>query len=216
MRQEFSPEATGEFEPLSPSRPHSATHLMLKRAMDLLIGIPLFVLLVPLFVLVALAIKLDTPGPVFFRQQRRGRGFAPFNMLKFRSMACNATDPSERYETVESDPRITRVGHWLRVSSLDELPQLFNVLAGPMSLVGPRPLVEWESRDALARWPRRFEVKPGITGWSQVTVRNSVDFAARLDKDVEYVEQWNPWFDLRILFRTPAVVFWREGIYPDS
>jgi len=216
MRQEARADAAGVMHSPAAVRLYPASSLALKRAMDLLIGIPVSLLLTPLFLLVAAAIKLDSPGPVFFRQRRRGLRFEPFHVLKFRSMTCNASDPCERYETQESDPRITRVGHWLRASSLDELPQLINVLAGSMSLVGPRPLVEWESREALGRWPRRFEMKPGITGWSQVTVRNSVGFAARLDKDVEYVDRWTVWFDLRILLRTPACVLWRERIYPDS
>ena len=117
---------------------------------------------------------------------------------------------------VESDPRITRVGAWLRKTSLDEAPQLFNVLGGSMSLVGPRPLVEWESRQALARFAERFQVKPGLTGWAQVTVRNAVGFDERCEKDLEYVRRKSVLLDLWILARTPLALLRRDGIYPDS
>ena len=115
---------------------------------------------------------------------------------------------------VEEDPRITRVGAFLRRTSLDELPQLFNVLAGTMSLVGPRPLVEWESQLAWKSHPERFEVKPGITGLSQVAVRNSVAFGERLDWDVVYVKQRSLTLDLRLLLQTPWSVLRGQAIYP--
>ncbi len=188
----------------------------LKRLLDLLVALPLCVLLAPLFLGLALAIRLESPGPALFRQSRRGRDMRPFVFFKLRSLRHGAPDPHVRYEMVEADPRITRLGAFLRRSSLDELPQLFNILAGSMSLVGPRPLVEWESQEALRSHPERFRVKPGLTGLSQVTVRNSVDFAARLDKDVEYVRHWSLGLDLWILLRTPATVWSREMIYPEQ
>lgn len=187
-----------------------------KRLMDLAIGLALCVIAFPIGVLIAAAIKLDSPGPAFFRQERIGLHFKPFTMVKFRTLHHNMPDPHSRYEMQEDDPRITRVGALLRKTSLDELPQLCNVIAGSMSLVGPRPLVEWESRETLRKHGARFEVKPGITGLSQITVRNSVDLDARSDVDVEYVRRWSPLLDLEVLLRTPAYVFARKAIYPDA
>jgi lipopolysaccharide/colanic/teichoic acid biosynthesis glycosyltransferase len=196
-------------------RPGTAARA-LKRALDLALGVPITLLLLPLLGLVALAIRIDSPGPALFRQQRRGAGMRPFTMLKFRSLRHGAPDPHARYEMLAGDSRITRIGGLLRRTSIDELPQLFNVLAGSMSLVGPRPLVEWESQEAWRSHAERFAVKPGLTGLSQVTVRNSVGFCARLDKDVEYVRRHSPWLDLQILLRTPAALLREDTIYPDD
>ena len=188
--------------------------LALKRALDLAVSVPGCLVLAPLIGLVALAIRLESPGPAFFRQERRGRGFRPFTMLKFRSLRHGAPDPRARYEMVAGDPRITRVGRFLRATSLDELPQLWNVVEGSMSLVGPRPLVEWESVLALERFAERFRVKPGITGWAQVTVRNSVGFEGRCGKDVEYVRRWSLALDLLVLLKTPAALLRGDALYP--
>jgi len=190
--------------------------LVLKRALDLALALPLCLLLAPLLVAIALAVRLETPGPALFRQQRRGRGFRPFTFLKFRSLRHGAPDPHAAYEMVASDPRITRVGRWLRATSLDELPQLLNVIEGSMSLVGPRPLVEWESRRALEGFAERFLVKPGITGWSQVLVRNAVGFDERCAKDVEYVQRFGLGLDLQILARTPGSLLRGDRIYPQG
>ena len=179
-------------------------------------AVPSCVVLAPLIGLLALAVRLESPGPAFFRQQRRGRGFRPFTVLKFRSLRHGAPDPRPRYEMVAADPRITRVGRFLRATSLDELPQLFNVVLGSMSLVGPRPLVEWESQLALERFPERFRVKPGITGWAQVTVRNAGGFDERCLKDVEYVRRWSLALDLLVLLRTPAALVRAGATYPDG
>jgi lipopolysaccharide/colanic/teichoic acid biosynthesis glycosyltransferase len=112
------------------------------------------------------------------------------------------------------DLRITRVGAWIRFTSLDELPQLFNVMAGSMSLVGPRPLVEWESQAALPTYAERFKMKPGITGWSQIKVRNAVGLTVRLQHDVEYVRRWSLFLDLWILLCTPWYIIRGKAIYP--
>jgi len=137
-------------------------------------------------------------------------------MVKFCTLRHDMPDPHSRYEMREDDPRITRVGAFLRDTSLDELPQLYNVITGSMSLVGPRPLVEWESRETLRKHAARFEVKPGITGLSQITVRNSVDLDSRSEVDIEYVRRWSPLLDLEVLLRTPAYVLIRKAIYPDA
>ena len=188
----------------------------LKRVMDLAIGLPLFIATFPFLLLIAIALKLDSPGDVFFCQERIGRDFRPFVMVKFRTLRHDMPDPHSRYEMREDDPRITRVGAFLRNTSLDELPQLYNVITGSMSLVGPRPLVEWESRETLRKHAARFEVKPGITGLSQITVRNSVDLDARSEVDVDYVRRWSPLLDLQVLLRTPAYVLTRRAIYPEG
>lgn len=195
-------------------RPPTAA-LAVKRLIDLAGGLFLLLLFSPLLILVALAIRLDSRGPVLFRQQRRGLRFELFTMYKFRSLRHGAPDPNARYEMTERDPRITRVGAWVRRASLDELPQLFNVVGGSMSLVGPRPLVEWESRDCLLRHAERFLVKPGITGLSQINVRNAVDLDRRSDWDVHYVRRWGVLLDLVILFKTPFRLFRGGDIYPE-
>jgi lipopolysaccharide/colanic/teichoic acid biosynthesis glycosyltransferase len=196
------------------SRRGSTPALLLKRLIDLGVALPLGLALAPLGLLVALAIRIDSSGPILFRQRRRGLRFQPFTMLKFRSLEHGAGDPHDRYEMCESDSRITRVGAWIRRTSLDELPQLLNVIGGSMSLVGPRPLVEWESRECLVRHEKRFLVKPGITGLSQVMVRNAVELDARSDWDVEYVRRWSIPLDLGILLKTPLSIFRSGTIYP--
>jgi lipopolysaccharide/colanic/teichoic acid biosynthesis glycosyltransferase len=187
-----------------------------KRALDLALAIPITIVLSPLFLLVAIAIKLDSFGPVFFKQPRYGIGMRPFTIWKFRSLQHGAPDPHDRYRMQAHDARITRVGAFLRRTSLDELPQLFNVIGGSMSLVGPRPLIEWESLASLRTHPERFSVKPGITGLCQVRFRNFGEMAVRWDCDVEYVRNWSPLLDLSILMRTPSRVLRRQNIYPPS
>jgi lipopolysaccharide/colanic/teichoic acid biosynthesis glycosyltransferase len=196
--------------------PHAKWARAVKRALDLSVALPACLILWPLFVLIAIAIKIDSPGPALFAQKRWGRNRVPFTMLKFRSLRHGEADPHERYEMLEQDSRITRVGTLIRRTSIDELPQLLNVVAGSMSLVGPRPLVDWESLEAEKTHAERYLVKPGITGWSQVTVRNAVDFHARLDKDVEYVRRQSLALDLWILLLTPWTVLRSGGIYPEA
>jgi sugar transferase EpsL len=183
--------------------------------MDLAIALPALACCLPLFAAIAVAISLDSPGPVLFRQSRRGLNYAAFTVYKFRTLRHGAPDPHARYETQETDSRITRVGAWLRRWSLDELPQLINVLNGSMSVVGPRPLVEWESAESLLTHAERFAVKPGITGLSQVTVRNAAGFLERLDKDVEYALSCSLRLDLHVLWRTPRAILRPEGVYPN-
>jgi lipopolysaccharide/colanic/teichoic acid biosynthesis glycosyltransferase len=188
---------------------------MSKRVLDLCFSAPSCLLLLPLFALVAILIKLESRGPVLFRQKRRGKNFEHFTMFKFRSLRP-VPDPHERYEMQQTDPRITRVGAFIRRTSIDELPQLFNVIAGSMSLVGPRPLIEWESQECLSRHAERFRMKPGITGLSQVTMRNAGDLAERSDKDLEYVRNWSVRLDLRILLRTPRALLRGDSIYSSA
>jgi lipopolysaccharide/colanic/teichoic acid biosynthesis glycosyltransferase len=191
-------------------------HEWLKRIIDLSIALPLLLLLMPLLVLIAAAIRMDSPGPALFRQRRFGRHFTPFVINKFRSLRVGEPDPHANYEMSETDPRITRTGHWLRRTSLDELPQIFNVIAGSMSLVGPRPLNEGESRACLVRHAERFLVRPGITGLQQVELRNASTLDERSDLDVAYVRTWSLRLDFSILLKTPFRVLSGSGIYPDE
>jgi exopolysaccharide biosynthesis polyprenyl glycosylphosphotransferase len=192
----------------------------LKRAIDLAGAATLLVLTAPLQVAIAIAIKLDSPGPAFFRQVRIGRCGRRFRLAKFRTMGVDAE--RRRAELLEQskdpgwlhldhDPRVTRVGRFLRRSSLDELPQLWNVLKGEMSLVGPRPIVEDEDRQ-LEGWRRtRIDLTPGVTGLWQVLGRTNIPFEEMVKLDYLYVTNWSLWTDLRLVLRTLPVVLLRRG-----
>jgi lipopolysaccharide/colanic/teichoic acid biosynthesis glycosyltransferase len=185
-----------------------------KMILDYALGSAALILFAPLLVAIAVAVKLDSPGPVFFRQRRRGLHSRPFDLFKFRSMHVHhPVDPSVLNQTSRDDRRVTRVGRWLRRLSLDELPQLFNVLRGEMSLVGPRPhalntRVEGELLPALnAAYTRRYRVKPGITGWAQVNgARGALvkreDLRKRIAYDLVYVQNRSVGFDLKIMALT--------------
>ena len=194
-----------------------------KRATDILVAGLGLLCLSPLFALVALAIRLDTRGPVFFRQARRGRGGSTFRIVKFRTMTADAErqrfDLGQLNEVtgplfkMRSDPRITRVGGFLRRTSLDELPQLWNVLRGDMSLVGPRPFVIHEA-DQIVGWAgRRLDITPGITGPWQVNGRNDLTFDEMTTLDYVYVTNWSLWWDIKILVKTVPAVLARKGAY---
>jgi Undecaprenyl-phosphate glucose phosphotransferase len=192
---------------------------VVKRGFDLVVGSVLLVLLAPVMVLAALAVKLDSPGPVFFRQVRHGFNDRPVRVWKFRSMHADATDARAERIVVKGDPRVTRVGRVLRKTSIDELPQLFNVLGGSLSLVGPRPhaVAARSSRaEAFDRivdgYSARHRLPPGITGWAQVNGwRGEVDdpesLRARFAHDLFYIENWSIWLDIAILLRTPISLF---------
>jgi len=200
-----------------------AQQFAVKRVVDFLGATVGLVTLAPLFLAVAALIKLASPGPVLFRQRRTGLGGRPFRILKFRTMVDGAEalkpalahlsysrDP--RLFKIRADPRVSRVGHWLRRWSLDELPQLWNVLRGEMSLVGPRPFVETDLEYYEARHFGRLVAKPGITGLWQVNGRSDiVDFEEVVALDTRYVREWSLWLDLKILFRTIPVVVRRKG-----
>ena len=198
--------------------------------MDLFIGAAALIGLSPILALVAIIVRLDSPGPAFFRQTRIGLRRRPFEMWKFRTMADGASDelhrdlvlpmvrgcagdeaepdaesPQEFYKLAD-DPRITRVGHWLRKTSLDELPQLFNVLRGEMSLVGPRPPTTYEY-EAYDTWQlERLEMPQGMTGLWQVSGRNRLSYRRMHQLDIEYVRRWSLWLDLKILALTLRAV----------
>ncbi len=181
----------------------------LKRLTDVLVAAVGLAAALPLLLVVAVAVRLNLGAPVLFRQQRPGRHGRPFTLVKFRTMR----DATDRHGRVLPDAdRLTTFGRWLRASSLDELPELWNVLTGDMSLVGPRPLLmEYLPRYSPVQ-ARRHEVRPGITGWAQVNGRNALGWAQRFELDVWYVDHRSWLLDLRILWRTVARVLGRDGI----
>jgi lipopolysaccharide/colanic/teichoic acid biosynthesis glycosyltransferase len=211
------------------ARPKPATSLA-RRALDVSVAGTALLLLVPVIAVSAIAVRLSSPGPVLFRQRRLGRNMRPFTVLKFRTMRADAdsalhrdyvrsligTQPPENapdnlYKLV-IDPRVTGVGRFLRSWSIDELPQLWNVLRGEMSLVGPRPVIEYEVEQYPDWYLRRFAVKPGLTGLWQVSGRNEKTYEEMVRYDIEYAERRSLWLDLRILARTALVVMRRQGV----
>lgn len=193
---------------------------MLKRAFDLLGSALALSVLTPLLLLLALWIRLDSPGPVLFRQQRLGRQLIPFRVLKFRTMVARDPDAIDQHEelvvSAGVDPRITRAGRVLRATSLDELPQLWNILMGEMSCVGPRPVLPEQFEAIPEEYRVRFEVRPGLTGLAQVRGRRTLDWLEQLAADKEYVERQNLLLDLGILMRTVYVVLTGQGLYGDA
>jgi lipopolysaccharide/colanic/teichoic acid biosynthesis glycosyltransferase len=186
------------------------------RALDLLIAGALLVLSAPLLLLAALAIRLESRGPAFYRQRRVGRRGEPFELWKLRTMVPGAEEMGAGIYVLEGDPRITRVGRLLRRLSLDELPNLINVLKGEMALVGPRPTIQEQVDRYTDRQRRRLEVKPGITGWAQVNGRLSLPWPERIELDVWYVEHRSVWLDLRILARTVGMLVTGRGLYSED
>jgi len=207
-----------------------------KRSMDIAGSLAALILCSPLLVLISVAIKLTSKGPILFRQERVGRYGSRFTFLKFRSMECGsdarihreyvkqyiageaeaarASQTQNAVYKIQSDPRITRVGKFLRRSSLDELPQFINVLRGDMSLVGPRPPIPYEL-EGYQTWHRRrvLESKPGITGLWQVSGRSRVKFDDMVRMDLRYAKTWSLWLDVKILLQTPAAVLFGAGAY---
>ena len=174
----------------------------MNRAADVAIAGSALLLASPLLALAALAVKLEDGGPVLYRQTRVGRDGADFELLKLRTMVVGAETMGAGLAVNHGDPRITRVGRWLRKLSLDELPQLWNVVRGEMSVIGPRPTLRYQVEQYDERQRHRLDVKPGITGWAQVNGREDIDWAQRFVLDRWYVDHWSPALDLRILWRT--------------
>ncbi|MCL6454204.1 MAG: sugar transferase [Alicyclobacillus sp.] len=201
--------------------PHSDDALVWKRITDVVVSAVALIVLSPVLACIALAIKLDDGGPVFFSQYRSGQHGKPFRMYKFRSMRVDAeeiraqlmhlNEMSGPVFKITHDPRVTRVGRILRKTSLDELPQLFNVLLGDMSLVGPRPPLPSEVNQYDPEHRRRLSVKPGITCLWQIGGRNEIDFGQWMQLDLQYIDNWTYWTDWRILFKTIPAVVKRRG-----
>ncbi|HKC22077.1 MAG TPA: sugar transferase [Gaiellaceae bacterium] len=179
----------------------------MNRALDAALGGVGLAVAGPVLAAAAVAIKLDDGGPVFYRQRRVGLQGREFELLKLRTMRVGAERQGAGYAVNEGDPRITRVGRVLRRLSLDEIPQLWNVVRGDMSLVGPRPTLAYQVAEYTPRQRRRLDVRPGITGWAQIHGRARLPWDERIELDVWYVEHRSPLLDLRILARTPAALF---------
>ena len=218
--------------------PDYRTYQLLKRGLDILVSAAALLVLAPVFGVIAIAVKLSSQGPVLFRQERFGRQARPFMFYKFRSMYADsdqtvhkayvsrliagrpesgngtgngAADEETRIFKITGDPRVTPLGRFLRRSSLDELPQLWNVLRGEMSLVGPRPCIHYELEQYDDWHTSRLDVKPGMTGLWQVTARNRVGFDEMVRLDLAYVRQRSFWVDIKILLRTPRAVISGNG-----
>lgn len=190
----------------------------IKRIFDISASLIAILFLSPFLLIFALALKLDSKGPVIFKQQRLGVKGRVFTIYKFRTMIVNAENIGDGLSIKsDKDPRITKVGGFFRKTSIDELPQLFNVLLGDMSLVGPRPPVTYRPYDGYENYPqwakKRFEMRPGVTGLAQVKVRNSASWDDRIKIDNEYIDNFNLWLDIKILFMTVGKVFGSDNIY---
>jgi len=197
-------------------------YLFFKRAMDIIGSLCGIILLSPLLIIVAIAIKIEDPkGSIFFSQQRCGKDNKLFPMYKFRSMVSNAEELLEELMEhnemdgpvfkIKDDPRITRVGKFIRKTSIDELPQLFNILIGHMSIVGPRPAIPHEVAEYSHYHKQRLLVKPGLTCIWQVSGRNSIGFEEWMEMDLEYIEKRNLWMDIKLIFKTVGVLFGDEN-----
>jgi lipopolysaccharide/colanic/teichoic acid biosynthesis glycosyltransferase len=197
----------GRRHPLTIVRP------VIRRAIDIAVSASLLALGAPLLTLAALAIRLETPGPVIYRQRRIGRDGHAFDVLKLRTMVDGAEHIGAGLAVNENDPRITRVGARLRRTSLDELPNLVNVLRGEMSLIGPRPTLPVQVEQYSERQRRRLQLRPGITGWAQVNGRASLPWSQRIELDLYYIEHRSLALDLRILWRTLAMLLAGGEIY---
>ena len=186
---------------------------MIRRALDIAVSATLLVLSAPVVAVAMAAIRLESSGPTLYRQRRIGRDGRPFDVLKLRTMVDGAEHVGAGLAVDENDSRITRMGAFLRRTSLDELPNLVNVLRGEMSLIGPRPTVPVQVERYTTRQRGRLAIRPGITGWAQVNGRASLPWSERIELDLYYIEHRSLALDLRILWRTPAMVLGGTGLY---
>lgn len=184
-----------------------------KRVFDILFSFIAIFAFLPFFLIIAIAIKIDSRGPVFFKQKRYGRNKKPFNILKFRSMSVEAPKSVPTYGLVNSDKYITKLGKFLRKTSLDELPQLFNIFVGQMSFIGPRPVI-LEEVDLIEERDKygANALRPGISGWAQINGRDELGYVVKAKYDGEYAEKISLWFDIKCLFGTVFKVLKRDGV----
>jgi lipopolysaccharide/colanic/teichoic acid biosynthesis glycosyltransferase len=191
----------------------SYSGLAVKRLFDIAVAAGALISLSPLIALISLAIKLDDGGPIFFIQDRVGKNRRNFRCYKFRTMVLGAESIGNKLTVTADDTRITRVGRWLRLWTLDEIPQLINVLRGEMSIVGPRPWVPDQAAYCSQADSRRFNFKPGMAGWAWIHGRNRLPWDERVRLDLWYVDHWTLGLDFRILKRAFLLLFLREGVY---
>lgn len=198
------------------SASQTSVYCLIKRCLDIMMAIILLMILLPLMIGIVIVIRLSSGKPVIFKQTRIGKGKTPFVLYKFRTMVVGAQNMGKGVQTVENDSRITPIGRFLRVTSLDELPQLSNILLGSMSFVGPRPvlpdhpkkLVDYSTEESL-----RFSVKPGLTGWAQIHGRGSISWDEKLKYDAEYAKNMSFVLDTKIAWRTVLTVLSRSDVY---
>jgi lipopolysaccharide/colanic/teichoic acid biosynthesis glycosyltransferase len=198
------------------ARPERSAYERGKRALDLAVAVPAAILLAPLVAALAVLVRRESRGPIFFRQERVGRHGEPFEILKLRTLAPEPVTRPADYLLSAEDARITRVGAFLRRWSLDELPQLWNIVRGDMSLVGPRPTLRYQVEQYSDFQRRRLEVPPGITGWAQIHGRNALTWPQRIELDVWYVDHRSLRLDVEILLRTIPTLFRPGSIYGDA
>ena len=206
-----------EFENIKENKAKLSFYEICKRAIDIIGAISGLLLLSPVIVIVACAIKFTSKGPIFFSQKRVGKNGELFDMYKFRSMVVNAEELKEKLAhqnemsgpmfKMKDDPRVTKVGKFIRRTSLDEIPQLWNVLKGDMSLVGPRPSLPKEVKQFEKWMYKRLTIKPGLTCYWQVSGRNNIDFEDWMKLDINYVEDRNLWIDIKLILKTVGVLF---------
>ena len=196
--------------------------LFFKRLFDVLSSLIAIIILLPIWIIIPIAIKCDSKGPVFFKQERRTKKGKIFKMLKFRSMVVNAENIGTGLFNYENDPRVTKVGRFLRNTSIDELPQLFNIFAGQMSVVGPRPCVKNELGDfdtLNKKYKKRFQMKAGLTGLAQIQGRNDIEWDKKVEFDNEYIDKFRKYgafYDIKILFLSVFKLFKKENIYENK
>ena len=189
----------------------SFMQLLIKRLFDLFFSALLIILFLPTWILIAILIKIDSQGPVFYTHQRISLNGKEFNCFKYRSMLVGADDKT--LVSSSKDSRVTKIGSFLRKTSLDETPQFINVFLGHMSIVGPRPAIPSQVKEFSKKDFDKLLVKPGLTGWTQVNGRNSIPYEKRMELDCWYAKNWNLLLDFKILLKTIFVIFRQEGIY---
>lgn len=189
---------------------------LVKRLLDMMLSFIALVVLSPLMAVIAVCIRLTSAGPALFLQERTGLYGRPFRMIKFRSMVVGAEQMGAGYGMEKDDPRITPVGRWLRATSFDELPQLWNILIGDMSIVGPRPGLPYQAANYTQEQARRLDVRPGITGWAQIHGRNEIPWSRRIQLDLWYVDSLSFGLDLSIVCKTILVVLSGSGFRQDQ
>ena len=189
-------------------------NLFLKRTIDVVGATVLLILMiiVPLLIVIPIVIRLTSKGPAIFTQERTGKNGKTFKIYKFRTMLIPEESLDKNGEMMLPEQRITKVGRILRKTSLDEITQVFNILNGTMSIVGPRPTLPYQMERYDERQLKRLDMRPGITGWAQVNGRNDLSWTEKIEYDLEYIEKFNIWFDIKILFKTIAVVLKMDGI----
>ena len=206
---------------VAPAYEKAQAYFIIKRVIDIIGSLVGIFLLGPVMIVVGIWVKLDSKGPIFFRQERVGQEGKKFKMYKFRSMCSDAEDLLHKLQDrnqmagpmfkLKDDPRVTKIGRFIRKTSLDELPQLFNIIKGEMSLVGPRPSLPKEVAQFTSFQKQRLVAKPGLTCYWQVGGRSNTSFEEWMEMDVEYIEERNTWIDITLIFKTVGVLFGDEG-----